>query len=464
MEDQAEVFVEELFKKYRVNFETLEALFVKKGIELPSVSHSIKVKGEVFSSQDIAKEKWDWAVHTCGLNSYPTELGVQGQSKYLLEVYDFSPTQETELVQIFDSFQINMNLFHESVENAKGLWIDYLNSVDTQNYLKEVPRREPGEHLNFTGQYGDVLGMLISGYKKQIVDMVQTPSFKKIKDTSSPGERMAVISKYFLKLFIEKYYKCEHFELTKCINCNSDFYPQSNTEWVNKIPPIFCDICLTMGFSASTDFNKRLGFTLDERKENFKEGVKIYSEYFGYIPSVKYQKRKVMQQLNQAGIAQDELAYAMKVSSLLPWTGTAKELFGSWAHLLEEAGLLSQRQRGRGGHQSIASDGHLCLSMGERAICEFLTKKSILHEKEPMYPIDEQLNPNGLLRGDFLIDTLIIEFAGMMSNPDYAEKMKTKEALAKSRNIPWLKLETSKLDDLNEMLFLIKSKVPSLDV
>jgi hypothetical protein len=464
MADDEKTFVEELFKKYRANFDNLESLFIKKGIELPSVSKSIKVKGEVFYSQYLSQEKWDFAMHTCGLLSYPKELSEQGMSNYILGSYGCSPTQATELVQIFNNFQVDLNLYQEAVESAKGLWIDYLHSRDTQKYLKEEPRREPGEHLNFTGQYGDILGLFIPGYKKKIVDLVQTPSFKKIQDTSNPRERMAVISKYFLKLFIDKYYKCEHFEISQCIICNSDFFPQSNTEWVNRTPPIFCSICLTMGFSASTDFNKRLGFTLDERKENYKKGIKIYAEYFGFIPPVGYQKRKVIQQLNQAGISQDELAYAMKVSSLLPWTETVKELFGSWAHLLEEAGLLSQRQRGRGGHQSIATDGHLCLSMGERAVCEFLAKNNILHEKEPMYPIDEKLNPNGLLRGDFQIGTLIIEFAGMMNNPDYAARMKTKQALAKSRNIPWLKLETSKLDDLNEMLSLIKSKVPSLDI
>ena len=93
MEDQAVVFVEGLFKKYRTNFDNLESLFIKKGIELPSVSQSIKVKGEVFHSQVIAKEKWDFTMHTCGLSSYPEELGVQGQSNYLLQDYEFLPTQ-----------------------------------------------------------------------------------------------------------------------------------------------------------------------------------------------------------------------------------------------------------------------------------------------------------------------------------------------------------------------------------
>lgn len=459
MSEEANLFVEELFKKYRSNFENLEALFVKKGILLPSVSQTIKVKGETFYSQVLPQDKWDFTMHTCGLKSYPIELGAQGQDRYLGDENFFTKEQVHELVEIFEQFSINLNLYQEAVQNAKGLWIDYLHSVDAQNYLKEEPRREPGEHLNFTGQYGDVLGMLITGYKKKIVEMVQTPSFKSIIKTSSPQERMGTISNYFLRLFIEKYYKCEHFESTRCLNCNSYFYPQTNFEWVNRVPPMFCDICLTMGFSASTDFNKKLNFTTQERRVNFIEGIKIYVDYFGFIPSVKYQKRKVIQQLNQAGISQDELAYAMKVSSLLPWTETVKEMFGSWAHLLEESGLLSQRQRGRGGHQSVASDGHLCLSIGERAICEFLTKNKINHEKEPMYPFDEKLNPNALLRGDFLVDGVIIEFAGMMSNPEYATRMKAKEKLANSRNIPWLKLETSKLDDLNEMLAIIKSKV-----
>ena len=458
MSEDSAPFVEELFQKYRKNFETLESLFIKKGYEKPFFNAEIKIKGEKFYNSYIY-EKFDFTMHTCGLRAYPIELGVQGQSNYLVQDFDFSNTQEIELVQIFSNFQINLNLYQQAVENAKGLWIDYLHSKDTQNYLKEEPRREPGEHLNFTGQYGDILGMLITGYKKQIVDMVQTPSFKKIQGTSSPQERMAIISKYFLKLFIEKYYKCEHFELSKCIICNSDFFPQSNNEWVNRVPPVFCDICLTMGFSASTDFNKRLGFTMEERKENYREGIKIYSEYFGFIPPVGYQKRKVIQQLNQSRISLDELVYAMKVSSLLPWTETVKVMFGSWAHLLEESGLLSERQRGFGGHQSIASDGHLCLSMGERAICEFLTKNEVKHEKEPSYPFDEKLNPNNLLRGDFLINGLIIEFAGMMNNPDYAAKMKIKEKLAASHKIHWLKLENSKLDDLYEMLDLINSKL-----
>jgi len=214
-----------------------------------------------------------------------------------------------------------------------------------------------------------------------------------------------------------------------------------------------------MGFSGSTEFFHERGFSDKERKRNYIEGVKIYTNYFGFIPIVAIKKRSVLYQLFQSGIDIDELSFAIKVSSLLPFHETAKRLFGSWAHLLEESGLLSQRQRGKGGHQSIASDGHLCLSLGERAICEYLTKNGLVHEKEPKYPYHELLNPNFLLRGDFLVNEIIIEFAGMMSNPDYALRMKDKQKLAKILKIKWLKLEASSLNDLDKMLDKIKSKI-----
>jgi hypothetical protein len=213
-----------------------------------------------------------------------------------------------------------------------------------------------------------------------------------------------------------------------------------------------------MGLSASTDFFRRWDFSDEERRINYLLGTQIYSDYFGFIPTGGNQKRKVMNELFRSGIDDQELQYAMKVSSLLPWKDSVNLLFGSWAHMLEAAGLLSARQRGRGGHQSIATDGHHCLSLGERAICEYLTKNGVEHGKEPLYPHHEKLNPNGLMRGDFLVHGTIIEFAGMMSNKEYAERMSNKQKLAKLSNISWLKLEASSLIDLEEMLQRIRQK------
>ena len=445
-------WVEELFQKYRNNFDVLNSLFKKKGVN--NYYGNVKVKGEVFTRFAYFDQVTDLTVHSCGQDSYPKELAA---SYNATQYYVLSNEQKQVLSKRFESFETNLIFFDEAVRVAKGFWIEYLSSKNWETYFNQTPRR-PELILNFTGQVGDILGLIVTDYSKQVIELAGTPLFKKIEGADGPRVRLGVISDYFLFLFMKKHYACFHFESTKCIICEREFYPQCDREWVNRVPPVFCQFCLQMGFSASTDFYKRMGFSAQERKENFIEGVKVYSDYFGFIPPVGYQKRKAIQQLNQAGIPIEELIYAIKVSSLLPWTGTINEMFGSWAHFLEEAELLSQRQRGRGGHQSIASDGHLCLSMGERAICEFLTKNGIAHSREPMYPFDKTLNPNGLLRGDFYVDGVIIEFAGMMSNPEYASKMKNKSKLAKKKGIPWLKLETSKLDELQEMLPFIDSK------
>jgi len=452
VQDNNLLWVEELFQKYRNNFDVLDALFKKKGIS--NSYGDVKVKGEVFTRFAYFDQTIDLTVHSCGQDSYPKELeGRYNATQYYL----LSNTQKQELSKKFESFQINLTLFDEAVQVAKGFWIEYLSSRNWETYFNQTPRR-PELILNFTGQLGDILGLIVSDYSKQVLEIAGTPLFKKIDGTDGPRVRQGVISDYFLFLFMRKYYLCSHFESTTCIICTRKFYPQCDREWVNRVPPVFCQLCLQMGFSASDDFYKRLGFSTQERRENYIEGVRAYSEYFGFIPAARYQKRKVIQHLHQAGIPIEELIYAMKVSSLLPWTGTIKQMFGSWSHFLNEAGLLSQKQKGRGGHKSIASDGHLCLSMGERAICEFLTKKGIAHSKEPMYPFDETLNPNGLLRGDFYVEGVIIEFAGMMSNSDYASKMKNKSKLAEKKKIPWLKLETADLDDLLEILPFIDSK------
>jgi len=445
--------VDDLFILYRENYRKLNVLIQKKRQKTSSFNVEIKLKGEVFGSSALSGEPFDFAIHTCGEKTYPSNLTA---NTYFRNHWTFwtelSPAQVKFIEAAFKKINFDLEVFNNAVSEAKGMWFQY---------ISEKSRRDKIEQPRVTGQSGDILGLMSSNYFDVLETVASDKLFKKI-ETYDPLERKGLISDKFLEIFVDLNYKCEHFEETECVLCLDSFLPQSLYEWPGLIPPMYCGVCLEMGLSASNDFFRRMDFTDVERRAHYVMGVQLYSEYFGFIPAAGNQKRKVMSELFRSGIDVEELTFAMKVSSLLPWKDSVSQLFGSWAHLLEEAGLLTQSQRGRGGHRSIASDGHLCLSMGERAICEFLTKNGISHEREPMYPFDEVFNPNGSLRGDFLIGDLVIEFAGMMSNPDYAERMKSKEKFAKSRKIPWLKLETSSLTDLNEMLIKIEAKLASL--
>lgn len=440
---------EALFALYRENYEKLRSSVEKKRLKDSSFSREIKVKNEFMSSNAITGEVFDFAIHTCGSNSYPETLTVNNYYQNHWTFWtELSPNQQARIKEAFLSIQFDWAAFFEVVEIAKGMWL---------RYLSESARRNGKPHPNVTGQLGDTLGCISSNFFDVLDEIASDKEFKKI-EKYGPLERKGIISDKILELFVETNYSCQHFEKTICVICTDEFLPQTLFEWPGLIPPIYCGVCLEMGLSASTDFFRRWDFTDEERRVNYVLGTQIYSDYFGFIPTGGNQKRKVMSELFRSGIDDKELQYAMKVSSLLPWKDSVNLLFGSWAHMLEVAGLLSARQRGRGGHQSIATDGHHCLSLGERAICEYLTKNGVEHSKEPLYPHHEKLNPNGLMRGDFLVHGTVIEFAGMMSNEEYAERMSNKQKLAKLSNISWLKLEASSLIDLEEMLQKIREK------
>ena len=467
MNDAIDDLIRNKFKEYRTRYLELANYYEKKKKPLSLFGKPLIIKGETFTSHALMGEKFDYAFHNCGLTSYPS--GLENNSSYYEKESYLNPSQIGLVEEAFSKFVYKEDPFTFEFENYKGLWAWGISA--------ELMERK--ENVNFTGQFGDYLSLCVEDYFEVIEELFNLKEFKKITYSDSddysvielivgnsrsqnslrsldPLERKGEISSYFMKLFLARFYTCNHFEVRECRLCGDSFWPQMGGEWPGRVPPDYCAICLEMAFSGSTEFFRLMSFTEEERRENFIIGIKTFSDFFGFIPRVGTTKRRLIMQLRRTGVSGDDLDLALMASSLLPWHESAKKMFGTWAHLLEAAELLEHRQRGRGGHQSIASDGHLCLSMGERAICEFLTRNEIVHSKEPLYPSDEKLNPNGLLRGDFLVGSIFIEFAGMMSNKEYAERMKQKSKLAKLKNIPWIKIEGPQLENLSAMLEEIK--------
>jgi hypothetical protein len=103
----------------------------------------------------------------------------------------------------------------------------------------------------------------------------------------------------------------------------------------------------------------------------------------------------------------------------------------AWTHILIDAGLADNGIRLSRGTVLKAVDGHLCSSMLEKAVDDFLHENGIDHTREPRYPFDEQLNPNTRLRADWLLsDGTFVEMWGMPYHPGYADKMRKKKELA----------------------------------
>ncbi len=128
-----------------------------------------------------------------------------------------------------------------------------------------------------------------------------------------------------------------------------------------------------------------------------------------------------------------------------PTLRRVKELFGSWLKVLIEAGILEDGTRKTSrGIQSLAKDGHVCLSLGEKTIDDFLYTRGIPHEKEPHYP-------EGNFRADFLVNGIFIEYFGLKGNPDYDRKMRHKQQLCRKHGIELISLYPKDLINLKKL-------------
>jgi hypothetical protein len=137
----------------------------------------------------------------------------------------------------------------------------------------------------------------------------------------------------------------------------------------------------------------------------------------------------------------------------MPSQGLYVERFGSWMRSLELAGVLEggYRKTSRG-IQVFASDGHLCLSLAEKAVDDWLSKHGVIHEKEPKYPFHAELNPNQQLRADWKVGSIYVEYAGLMDDFEYARRMERKKTLADILDLDVIILNERTLDELDHEL------------
>lgn len=129
-------------------------------------------------------------------------------------------------------------------------------------------------------------------------------------------------------------------------------------------------------------------------------------------------------------MSNEERLALLKLLKSKPTVGRVKSAFGSWLNALIQAGILEDgTRRTSRGIQSIARDGHICLSLGEKTIDDYLYAHGIHHEKEPRYP-------EGNYRGDFKVGAAtFIEYFGLAGDPDYDARTNEKIRLCKKHDI-----------------------------
>jgi hypothetical protein len=160
-------------------------------------------------------------------------------------------------------------------------------------------------------------------------------------------------------------------------------------------------------------------------KEEVQQFLRGLSEVLGRIPSQDFGE-------GMGDLRDLNTAERLSVLTLLrqkPNQERVKELFGSWFAALIAAGLLeNEARRLQRGTQCLATDGHVCFSLGEKTIDDFLHANRIQHKKEPHYPV-------GNFRADFVANSVFIEYLGLTGDREYDLKTREKQRLCKEHGI-----------------------------
>lgn len=130
----------------------------------------------------------------------------------------------------------------------------------------------------------------------------------------------------------------------------------------------------------------------------------------------------------------------------------------TWTEWLQLADLLKDGVRSSMGTVTVATDGHLCRSLFERHVDDFLHHRGVVHEPEPHYPRHPELNTTGLRADWRLADGTFVEALGLMERQEYAAKVARKRELAR---LAGLRLVTVTAQDLHRLPEVFADWLPS---
>ncbi len=174
----------------------------------------------------------------------------------------------------------------------------------------------------------------------------------------------------------------------------------------------------------------------------------------------KYTKEEIVKMVKEFWNKNNRVPAKREMPEII---GCAHHMFGSWNKAVETAGLqpnCSHDHRMYKRTRTKAKDGHICDSVSEALIDNWLTEKNIPHDKNAHYPNSKHLADWSIKNGVF------IEYFGLAKDsPRYDKSIKEKLKLCKESNIkliaiypkdlyPKVRLE-SKLSEIDKSATLV---------
>lgn len=282
-------------------------------------------------------------------------------------------------------------------------------------------------------------------FEKMIRDYLSPDMLKTLNRASNNDQNLFLFSE---KRLFELGIEIPEPSLLKCAGCGINFMnwsvdPRLGERVGYKI--LFCQDCY---YKASYGLGNP-----SADKDTMLEQLSIISNIIGTVPNSSF-----LRNLKLINLSEDNQVTLIKTLLAMPSYEKFVDEFDSWLQALILAGVLEGGvQRTPRGVRCIANDGHVCNSLAEKTIDDWLHVRNIQHEKEPVYPYHVHLNPSRM-RADWKVKDVLIEYAGLMDDPTYATKMKTKQDLAKNFGISLIVLEPEDILDLEIKLETLLSE------
>src|ERR1700752_4746043 len=268
------------------------------------------------------------------------------------------------------------------------------------------------------------------------------------------GDKLIIYKKacdknQFLWQFSERRLEELNFEVRKpslniCAACGINFMDWFIDDRLSKRVGYKIHFCQDCYYSAFSDWGT--GNQLVD-KNVMLEPLSIVPNILGNVPTSSFRRN-----LNLARISESNQVILVKTLLTMPLQKKFAEIFGSWLQALILSGVLENgTHRTSRGVKCIANDGHICNSLAEKTIDDWLCSHQINHEKEPLYPYHFQLN-RSKLRADWRVENVLIEYAGLMNEPAYAAKMKAKQDIANDFGLSLIIIEPEDILNLDSKL------------
>jgi len=218
----------------------------------------------------------------------------------------------------------------------------------------------------------------------------------------------------------------KYYPIKKSINeinfCCIHFPPLLS--WEKDSPRYFKKLIDLIGFIPPSSFHEDYSYLKELSRQEFEKSI----VYLNHLPSYSIVGRGTPRRLN--------------------------EKYSSWIEFLISVGILKREDilKTPRGYMCISNDGHICRSIGEKNIDDWLYREGIPHEKEVRYP------GKRAFRTDWKVGKYFIEFWGLKGQEDYDEKMEIKKKLARENNIPLIGITQADIPFLGVKLKKLKDE------